>query len=69
MEEYRQLIKGKYKEKWMESFANELGHLASGVGKRLPHGTETIKFILFSQVPKNKTVTYGRIVCDMWQHP
>eukprot|EP00957_Ditylum_brightwellii_P184981 14087569-Ditylum_brightwellii.AAC.1 len=49
MEEYQQLIKGKYKDKWLQSFAHELGRLASGVGNRLPHGTETIKFIPFSQ--------------------
>eukprot|EP00957_Ditylum_brightwellii_P009828 741376-Ditylum_brightwellii.AAC.1 len=54
MEEYWQLIKGKYREKWLESFANVLGHLTSSVEKRLPHSTETMKFIPFSQVPKNK---------------
>eukprot|EP00957_Ditylum_brightwellii_P053807 4076386-Ditylum_brightwellii.AAC.1 len=36
MEEYRQLIKGKAKEKWETLFANELGRLANGVGKRIP---------------------------------
>eukprot|EP00957_Ditylum_brightwellii_P049142 3728651-Ditylum_brightwellii.AAC.1 len=36
MEEYRQLIKGKTKQKWETSFANELGRLANGVGKRIP---------------------------------
>eukprot|EP00957_Ditylum_brightwellii_P185384 14116410-Ditylum_brightwellii.AAC.1 len=65
MEEYRQLIKGKHKDKWLISFANELGQLANGVGTHIPTGTNTIQFILYSQVPANKTVTYGRIVCDI----
>eukprot|EP00957_Ditylum_brightwellii_P174968 13322027-Ditylum_brightwellii.AAC.1 len=65
MEEYRQLIKGKHKDKWVTSFANELGRLANGVGTHIPTGTSTITFIPYSQVPTNKTVTYGRIVCDI----
>eukprot|EP00957_Ditylum_brightwellii_P092227 7021024-Ditylum_brightwellii.AAC.1 len=36
MEEYRQLIKGKTKDKWETLFAKELGGLANGVGKRIP---------------------------------
>eukprot|EP00957_Ditylum_brightwellii_P046485 3527710-Ditylum_brightwellii.AAC.1 len=65
MEEYRQLIKGKHKEKWITSFANKLGRLANGVGTHIPTGTNTITFIPYSQVPTNKTVTYGRIVCSI----
>eukprot|EP00957_Ditylum_brightwellii_P201153 15324289-Ditylum_brightwellii.AAC.1 len=65
MEEYRQSIKGKNKDKRITSFSNELGRLANGVGTRIPTGTNTIEFIPYSQVPSNKTVTYGRIVCDI----
>ena len=60
--EYRHLIKiPESKELWIKSFANELGRLAQGVVDR-EKGTDTIKFIKKSQVPKHKTVTYGRIV-------
>ena len=46
-----------------KSFSNELGRLAQGVGDRIK-GTNTITFIQHSQVPPNKTPTYGRIVID-----
>eukprot|EP00957_Ditylum_brightwellii_P004468 339669-Ditylum_brightwellii.AAC.1 len=36
MEEYRQLIKGKTKDKWETLFAHKLGRLANGVGTRIP---------------------------------
>jgi hypothetical protein len=48
---------------WIRSFANELGRLAQGVGTRIM-GTDTIFFIPFARVPTDRTVTYGRIVCD-----
>jgi hypothetical protein len=48
---------------WVHSFANELGRLAQGVGDRV-RGTDTIFFIPFTAVPSDRTVTYGRIVCD-----
>jgi hypothetical protein len=48
---------------WVRSFANELGRLAQGVGKRIM-GTNTIFFIPFARVPTDRTVTYGRLVCD-----
>jgi hypothetical protein len=48
---------------WVRSFANELGHLAQGVGDRIK-GTDTIFFVPFSAVPKDRTVTYGCIVCN-----
>ena len=41
-----------------------MGRLAQGVGTRIK-GTYTIFFIKHSQVPKHKTVTYGRFVCDI----
>ena len=60
--EFRQLIKlDKYRDIWMHSFVNELGRLAQGIHD-IP-GTDTIKFIPFTEVPDNEAVTYGRIVC------
>jgi hypothetical protein len=47
----------------VRSFANELGQLAQGVSNRV-QGTDTIFFIPFSAVPSDRTVTYGRLVCD-----
>ena len=49
--EFIHLIKmDKYRDVWMHSFANELGRLAQGI--RNIKGTDTIKFIPFSSVPK-----------------
>ena len=45
-------------------FANKLGRLAQCVGNRI-EGTNTINFRQKSTVPKNKKVTYGRLVCDI----
>jgi hypothetical protein len=61
---YRQLNSDPHlKRIWNTSGANELGRLAQGVGYRIK-GTDTIFFIEHAQVPKHKTVTYGRFVCD-----
>ena len=62
-QEYRYLIKGPESKTWERSFANELGHLAQGI--REFKGTNTILFIPKSKVPKEKNVTYGKIVCEM----
>ena len=48
---------------WTRSYANELGRLAQGVADRV-NGTDTIFFIPFQEVPADRNVTYGRIVCD-----
>lgn len=62
--EYRALVKNPNTQAiWTRSFANELGRLAQGVGNRID-GTDTIFFIPHSSVPPDRTVTYGRIVCD-----
>ena len=63
-QEYRHLIKGDDKDTWETSFANELGRLAQGVGNQI-EGTNTINMKQKSAVPKNKKVTYGRLVCDI----
>ena len=62
--EYRHLIRNpETRDIWNESCANEFGRLAQGVGNRV-QGTNTIFFIPRHKVPKHKTVTYPRIVCD-----
>ena len=53
------------KEIWKKSLTNEFGRLANGVGTRMPHGTNIIKFVNKSQVPRDRTVTYGNVVCDI----
>ena len=45
-----------------KKMANDLGRLAQGVGTRMKTGTNTIFFIHPSKIPKNKKVTYCRIV-------
>ena len=62
-QEYRHLIKGPERKMWERSFANKLGQLAQGI--REVKGTNTVIFIPKSKVPKDKKVTYGKIVCDM----
>ena len=62
-QEYRHLIKGPERENWEKSFANELVQLSQGI--REVKGTNTVMFILKSKVPKDKNVTYGKIVCEM----
>ena len=62
---YRKLMKDPTVSKiWKESFANELGKLAQGVGSRIKSGTDTIFFIPHHAKPKNRVATYGKIVCD-----
>ena len=43
--EYRHLIKGPTKSIWGNSFANEVGRLAQGVGTGVPSGKNIISFI------------------------
>ena len=57
-QEYRHLIKGPERKIWERSFANELGQLAQGIWK-------VVMFIPKSKVPKDKKVTYGKIVCEI----
>ena len=66
--EYRDLIKGKDKIVWERGMSNEMGRLAQGVGTRMPHGTDTIKFIKYSDMPTNKKPTYARIVSELRPH-
>jgi hypothetical protein len=66
--QYRELISNPAtKAVWNRSSANEFGRLLQGVGGRIK-GTNTMKFIHRHQVPKNKTPTYARFVCDIRPH-
>jgi hypothetical protein len=49
-----------------KAFANELGRLAQGI--RDVKGTNTIAFIHAAEIPNDRTVTYGRLVCDIQQN-
>ena len=59
-QEYRHLIKDPEMNIWEISSANELGQLSQGI--RGVKGKNTVIFILKAQVPKDKKVTYGKIV-------
>ena len=64
-QEYRHLIKGPDRKNWERSFANKLGQLAQGI--RSFKGTNMVMLIPKFKVPKDKKVTYGKIVCEMKQ--
>ena len=60
---YSHLIKVTERKIWEISFANELGQLSQGI--REVKRTNTVMFIPKSKIPKDKKVTYGKIVCEM----
>ena len=62
-QEYRHMVKGPDRKIWEISFANEMGQLAQGI--IMVKGTNTVIFIPKTQVPKDKKVTYGKIVCKV----
>jgi hypothetical protein len=65
--EYCQLLqRPNLKPIWERAFANELGRLAQGV--RDIKGTDAIVFIPPSDIPKERTITYGRLPCDIRPH-
>ena len=43
----------------------KIERLATGVGTQMQNGTNAIKFILNTMVPKDRNVTYGKIICDI----
>jgi hypothetical protein len=47
---------------WKRGFGNECGHLFQGI-RDIP-GTNTCFFIKLTNVPKDRNITYGKIVCD-----
>ena len=66
MLEYRQLVKNpKYRDTWSKAFGKEIGRLAQGQ-KGVVEGTNTMFFIPFDQIPKDrvKDITYTRICAN-----
>jgi hypothetical protein len=51
---------------WKRGFGSECGHLFQGIWD-IP-GTDTHLFIKITNVPKDRNITYGKIVCDYKPH-
>jgi hypothetical protein len=47
---------------WKSGFGNELGRLFQGI-RDIP-GTDTCFFVELTKIPKDRNITYGKIVCD-----
>jgi hypothetical protein len=47
---------------WTRGFGNEYGRLFQGI-RDIP-GTDTCFFIKLKNIPKDRNITYGKIVCD-----
>ena len=61
-------VPGQNSKTWSTALANEFGRLANGVGTRMPTGTNTINFIKRDQVPQDRKITYGNMICDIRPH-
>jgi hypothetical protein len=51
---------------WKRGFGNECGSLFQGI-RDIP-GTDTFFFIKLTSIPKDRKITYGKIVCDYKPH-
>jgi hypothetical protein len=51
---------------WTRGFGNECGRLFQGI-RDIP-GTNTCFFIKLTNIPKDRKITYGKIVCDYKPH-
>jgi hypothetical protein len=51
---------------WKRGFGNECGHLFQGI-QDIP-GTDTCFFIKLTNIPKDRKITYSKIVCDYKPH-
>jgi hypothetical protein len=51
---------------WTQGFGNEYGRLFQGI-QNIP-GTNTCFFIKLTNIPKDRKITYGKIVCDYKPH-
>jgi hypothetical protein len=51
---------------WTRGFGNECGRLCQGI--RDIAGTDTFFFVYFKNIPNNRNITYGKIVCDYKPH-
>jgi hypothetical protein len=61
--EHAELLKCSDGHHWHASTADEFGRLMQGHGPNMPTGTETMKFIHPSKIPRGKKPTYLRVVC------
>ena len=61
------LLAGPHNSTWWTALANDLGRLTNGV-----HGcvcaTNTIRFILQSDIPSDRHITYANFICDYRPH-
>jgi hypothetical protein len=51
---------------WTRGFGNECGRLFQGI-RDIP-GTDTCFFIKLTKIPKDRKITYGKILCDYRPH-
>jgi hypothetical protein len=51
---------------WKQGFGNEVGCLFQGI-RDIP-GTDTCFFVELTNIPKDRKITYGNIVCDYKPH-
>jgi hypothetical protein len=51
---------------WKRGFSNEAGRLFQGI-RNIP-GTNTCFFVELTNIPKDRKITYGKIVCDYKPH-
>ena len=64
---YKQLINHpecRFRQTWQRSSANEFGQLAQGVSGWI-EVTDTIKFLWYHEMPKNRHPTYVHFVCEI----
>jgi hypothetical protein len=65
--EYSALMKDPHLQPlWTRGFGNECGHLFQGI--RDISGTDTCFFINLKNIPNDRKITYGKIVCDYKPH-
>jgi hypothetical protein len=65
--EYMALMKGpRLQPLWKRGFGNVVGRLFQGIHD-IP-GTDTCFFIKLTTIPKDRHITYGKIVCDYKPH-
>jgi hypothetical protein len=51
---------------WKQGFGNEVGRLFQGI--RYIPGTDTYFAVDLTSIPKDRQITYGKIVCDYKPH-
>ncbi|CAJ1934140.1 unnamed protein product [Cylindrotheca closterium] len=63
--EYPELLKSSAGHEWSDANDEEMGRMCTGLGPKshMPTGTQTLEFIHRRDIPKDKVVTYVRIVC------